>query len=753
MMNVPSNFASAISLSIFLTALSNDVIAQQADKAGSVRGTDTIEEIIVTAQKREQRLQDVGINVTAFTNSDLRELELFGAADISRQVPNFDMKPGVKGQNFVFTIRGIGLNDFNSNNNSAAGVYLNEVYQTSPAMLNFQLYDLERVEVLKGPQGTLYGRNATAGAINFLTRRPTNDFDAYVRAGVGDYEFYTVEGMVNIPLGDAVAARLSGLVRNQGEDFYTNLVDGQDLGKRESFSLRGQLEWRPNDAFDANLFVQREETEQPIGLDEIYGTSDGVFGALDGNFCGPALAGELSKDPSCVDVAGFIDPSPDVREGFLDPAVASIRPRIEATDVTLRVGYDFGAVALDSVTGYKNWERSNWVHDADSSPLVTADFYTDDQIEQISQELRLSGQSDLLVWTFGLFVSSDQVDKRDRLESIELLGAAFGVPLTNQLFRQETDVIAIFGHGEWRLTDKLVLTTGLRFSDEERSLTGAVDPFVPVIDNKINEDDLSGKVALDYSISDEVLVYGSISKGYKSGGFFADFATDLPDFDPFTKEELYAYEVGSKYFTANRNLELTTSVFFYDYNDKQANIQKGLAFGLSNIEQVDLYGLDLDILWRATDNLDFRVGLGLLSSEVQSEEMVGGFLGADTNLKGTRLADAPEVTGNAMARYTWDLPGGAALKVQADTAYTGEIEKQMGEDPLTRADAYWLANARIAWASAERKWEIAAWVKNLGDEVYTTTSSDTPILGHVEVEVGPPRTWGVTATYSFNDLF
>ena len=352
------------------TLLSTAVLAALQLPAVAIAQTapPQLEEVLVTAQKRAQRFSDVGISGTAYSGESLAEAGVAQLTDLALLTPNVQIKDVMGNSIPNVTIRGIGLNDYAANNNPAAGIYVDEVYLVSPAMLSFGMFDLERVEVLKGPQGTLFGRNTTAGTVNFVSKKPSDVLDGYLTLDYGNYDRLQAEGAIGGPISDTLSGRIAVQTIQQGEGFQTNRLNGQKIGEIDRSSARGQLEWKPSDDVSVLLSVYGGIDKSDVWLIKI----DNPFATEDDGDTNPYRSG-ASNDP------------------HMD---------LETTGVNLTVNWSLSdALTLTSVTGYQDFSRLH-VEDRDGTSLIMLDGTFDNQIDQFSQELRLTHVSDEPVTPF-----------------------------------------------------------------------------------------------------------------------------------------------------------------------------------------------------------------------------------------------------------------------------------------------------------------------------------------------------------------
>ena len=725
-------------------ALSAGAAFAQTTPAPVAPEGELVDEITVTAQKREQSVYDVGGTLAVAGSETLETRRVEQVKDLTALTPNLDVKEQVPGAMPVITIRGVGLDDFSSANNPSAGVYIDEVYLASLAQMNFDFFDIDRVELLKGPQGTLYGRNSTAGALNVLTAKPSfGGFSARLAAGFGNYESYEAEGMVNIAVSDSFALRFAAKTIGQDEGFWFNRVQNRDIGRRDVWMGRAQARWAAGNA-DVTLKLEGQRVRSEMGQGEFMGVFPSALS--------PAVA--CPGDPRCTDFFGYRDADGDPWKGdwsgdnFYD---------IDQWGATLKAEWDLGFATLTSVTGYQDFERSFYI-DTDATPLRQLDFIQDDDIRQVSQELRLAGDTDRLTWLVGAFYSSDKVETANPGFFEDLFNTR-----TYSFGNQDTQSAALFGHGEWTLSPSLSLVAGLRYTWEEKSYEGGTDDVVPLcpgsalsgapcgagpirlsfIDETISDTNWSWKLGLNWKPSDDVLVYGLVSQGVKSGGFFSGVTTSNAQLLPYDPETLIAYEAGVKA-RLGGGVQLAASVFHYDYSDVQTFIRDtsgGLPIQrLGNVDEARITGLDADLTWRppALDGLTLQLGLGLLDAELGEFTTTGGVVP-----EGNRLPNAPELTFNASGAYDVALGGDWSLQLQGGARYSDSLYKDALNDPLLRQDSYWTFDGRVTVAS-EAGWSFSLWGKNLSDEQYLVQGTNLGALGVGFRTYNAPRTFGVS---------
>lgn len=713
-------------------------------------------EIVVTAQKTAEKVIDVPLTVNALSASALREAHVEQPQDLAQHLPNVDIKDNIPGAQAIITVRGVGLDDFSSTNNSTVGIYIDDVFLASFAENDFNFYDLDRIEVLKGPQGTLYGRNSTAGAINVISARPSlAGFSAAVTAGYGNYNDFEGDGYVNLPVSDQLALRFSGKTDQQGEGYwFSRVLDGR-MGRQNNFLGRAQALWAPTDRLTINLKVEGEHDRSQIGVGKFFGTIPTAPGVHCPDF----------SDPShCVNVHGYTDVTPNPFTGdWNHPAPYNV----DSFNTTLHIDDDLGWAKLSSVTGYIDFKRGFYI-DADASPTTDAEFDQNDRVRQFSQELRLSGTAHGVRWVVGGYGSWDRVTTftpgflTDIFNTDVLITAG-----------QTTETGAVFGQAEWPIASRLTLTTGLRYTYETRSYVGGTTDTNPTgfsflcfavgacafgapgphvlsfEDARINDGNLSWRFALDYKPTDDSLLYVSASRGTKSGGFFNGITTNSFALAPFRPETLTDYEAGAKGEFAGRRLFAEASVFYYDYQDLQTQTFTSVGavslIKLGNVPRATLYGLDADLSWRAAPGLTLTAGLGLLHTRLGAFQTVIG-PGPVTVPAGNKLPNAPAVTFNGSARYEHPLSDSFVGAVQFDAHYSAGVFKEALNTPYLSAAPYWIENAEAEVSTADRLWTVSLWVKNLSDTRYVTQATDDG-LGMGYRIFNPPRTYGFTVSH------
>lgn len=732
-----------------------EVAAQETSEEGSASGV--LDEIVVTARKREQGLQDVSMSITAFSGQQVQELRIANAQDLSWYTPGLFATGSRGGADPLYTIRGIGLNDAFSNNNPTVGVYINEVNQPFTPMMSFLLFDLDRVEVLKGPQGTLYGRNTTGGAVNVFSRRPGEELNGYARGDYGRFDRFEFEGAVGGPISENAGGRIAVYTVQQGEGWVHNAFNGQDIGEVDQTAVRGTLELSPNDDLALRLIGHYAKDKSDSAGREHVGFLDAPFSP---NLCPAAVAGQRDES-QCVSFLGYSDPYPD-RYTIENSSVYGQESDGDSYGLTLSADWQIGDLTLTSITGYSDYERV-YTEDSDGTPLIMIDTQSTSEIDVLSQELRLAATTEGgLDWVVGAYFTDDEMffDFQSALDEHVFLTRL------GHHFTQATTAWAVFGYATLPLSDRVSLVGGLRYTDEEKDFDYFGfdhDPFgttqmpafgvIPVAEfhDSISHDELTGEIGIEYDLADETMLYANISKGFKSGGYKGAVSFTESELQPFEPETLYAYETGIKSTLAGGTLRLNGAVYYYDWQDFQAFVTEIRAsvpvLVLSNAGDAEVLGAEVDVLWQPMEGLQVSAGVNWMDTEITRYNSIPG-TGDNT---GNRLANSPDLMFNAQTRYEFAVgDSGWQAYAGADVLYRDRIYFSLGNNGQNSQEAFWLWNGRVGILSPDRRWEVSLWGKNLGDEFYLTQSYDnTGGIFPSQNFLGMPRTYGVSVSYGF----
>ena len=742
--------------------------------AVSAQAQQQVGDIVVTAQKRQDTVNNVSTAIRAFSGQELKELGVNAPIDLGKQVSGLLAKNSGNGASQVeFYLRGVGLADFTSTTNPSVGIYVDEVSKPAPEMANFGLFDMERVEVLKGPQGTLYGRNSTAGAVNFIVQRPVDHFEGYVRLGYSSFDDKHYEAVVNAPITSTLFGRIS-FAGDQAphHGYFTNLSNGDHLGYRNENAVRGQLLWKPGSHFQARLTLNYGRGKDDTAQLAHVGTQSATNRS---QFCAPVLAGRRDEGP-CVDNAGYASPTNQPYVGATDfPNNLRLRDR----NANLNLNYDFGRASLTSITAYQKFNRVQ-NQDLDAGPLVEANNPNRDQINAFSQEVRLtSDKSWGFDWIVGAYYSYDRVQFAQQID----LSDSIGFPTSN-FADQRTRSQAVFATVTVPLIPKVDVVGGIRYTHESRSWHGG--SFIGSFDNidqayasgapvlsalplpagdpriggpfdfpdRVHANKVNFKAQLEYRPIANWLFYGGVSNGFRSGGFSSAIIFSQDAMKPYKPETLTDYEVGSKLRLLDGKLQFNNAAFYYNYKGYQANFtaQGAANSALQNIGNVHIYGGEFDITARPVSPLTLRAGVTYLHARIVSSNVVlipySGTVA--TTITGNSLPNAPKFSGNALARY--DLPLNDTLKTsfQLDATFFTSHFLEPNNRAVLKQSGYALVNGRIALSGRDSRWEVAVWVKNIADKRYKSAAYDlSSAFGFDLLTYGAPRTAGGELTYKF----
>ena len=730
--------------------------AQEATDAGADG------EIVVTAQKRAQSVRDIGINITAFGGEELRRSQATDVASLASQLTGVVATTSVNLP--AFTVRGIGLNEFASNFDSPVAIHVDEVYKSKPFMATVPFFDIQRVEALKGPQGTLFGRNTTGGSVNYYTQEPRFETNGAMNLSADNHGRVRVDGFVNAALSDEIAVRASYLVAQGSGGPYRNLLTGKDHGAPNQMVGRLQLKWQgPDTSVRLMGYAFRDKSELTSYK------SPGIFNP-NGTLCPQVFTGEVRTNrAACLKYGPFV-PGPNplgLRETQSIRELSADNPQganNTAYGGYARIEHQAGSVTLTSITAFDYFERDQ-TDDPDNSPYATANQNYYDRINQFSQELRLFaklGRFNLLVGGFFEHDSITDVTSADLTDNA-LLGLPPFAPRLGASFKQKVRSLAAFSNAEYALTDTISLIAGLRYTSDRTSIDaltylGANDPtgrthmVTPVITadalvDRRTDNTTSFRAGINWKPSADQLVYASVSRGFRSGGYSIPFGGVITSFDP---ERLTAYEIGSKSRLLDRLLDLNVSAFFYDYKDLQTNVDdpsSPLVPITRNIGGSRTYGAEADLTLRPTPSFLVRVGGSYLDSRFRNTNAVITTYAGPIPLNGKRPVNNPKWSGQGMVQKSFAVGADLELIANTDFRYVGDRFLEATGQIFDRAPSYWVQNARLTLASKEGGWEVSAWGKNIWNKDYLTYLNNVSFF-RLEI-YGEPSSYGLSASIKF----
>jgi len=749
-----------------------------------------LEEIIVSAQKRGQDIQDVPISMAAIGGDALQQIG-FDIGALAGQVPNVE----AYGSNTIipsFYIRGIGLNEFSGNFNGPVAVHRDEVYTSKNWMIGQPLFDMDRVEVLKGPQGTLFGRNTVGGSINYFTRAPSQETNGYFRANADEFGRYNVEGAIGGGLNENLSGRVSFYsgFGTGGPQF--NLFDNDDHGRPDVHMLRTQLQW------EGDRTTVRVLTYAGIDNSELTGyKTSGVFTPGTLTPCPEAVSGETSRNHNaCTRYGGLA-----IAAGFdpiseqTDPDTFTInqnrenRKNDEFAGGYVRIEHDFDWATLTSLTGYDYYLRDQQ-DDTDNSPLRTSETDWYSNINVFTQELRLTGSlfEERGFFVLGAFYERDDLIVTESAISgaepgvghpFNLVGANLPPRLVSD-FEQTIDSFAVFLDYSHDITDRLAFVGGARWTSESTDIVGSTfaalddvsgrrdlpQTVLAVLDqiddnttgaeganNSRTDEDFSWKLGLRYDVSDEAMVYGTVQTAFRTGGYSVAIGGPIVEFE---EENVLSAEVGLKSRWLDDTLQFNAAAFWYEYENHQANVDdpvSPLVPLTRNLPEVETYGIEADITWRPVANLDVTVGGAWLDSEIvdaggrtaQTISLLGPI-----PLQGNRLTNMPEVQLNGMVQHRHSISDDLELNTIVDVRWSSERFMELTNQPADRIGSYAVVNARVTLASLGDGWDVGIFVRNLFDREYQTYINNIASIGSRVEVFADPQTFGLSFGYRFN---
>ena len=726
-----------------LTAAPASVLAQSA--GGEQQESLALEEVIVTAQRREQTLQEVPMAVSAFTGAELEALQADNLDSIQGAVPNLNLVQG-RGSNSSVNayIRGVGQPDALQSFDPAVGVYLDDVYMSRIQGALFKLYDIERIEVLRGPQGTLYGKNTPGGAIRLITKTPGDEFEAQAGVLVGDYSRLQARARVSTPVTDDFAIGLS-VLHDERDGFVTDPLTKREYNDENTTVARIKGNWDVTE--NLNVVFSADYTKEDVNL--TLGRSEVLLYSLN-----------YSADFSQVSIVPR-SPAPTGEWDWKSSTSMTDRPS-QKTDhwggnvtVSWQINPD---TMLKSITAYRDLTTDSYI-DIDATTLELGDVLVALDQNQFSQEFQLLGDNgDDVNWVVGAYYLNEQVPSHQEAYADDFLQyVGFPISFLRTIDDDlETTSYAAFGQVDWAFADRWSVGFGLRWTKEEKTyfrttstfsdLLGVADPAFAFTDS----DDWSNwtpTVTLDYAMSDSVKFYGRVAEGFKSGGFNgrANSAADVSTFDP---ETVWTTEIGAKTTLAGGTFRANYALFYSKYDDFQARVSVGdgidFRFPVLNAAEMEIKGAEVEMTWLPIDSLALSTQIGYLDSKYGK----GGFTGADG--VEDEPAFAPEWTARFAGTWTQPLTGGSDLAFTFAANYRDSMWLSVENTPALTEDGYWVMDALVSWVSDGGRWTVSGGVKNLGDEVYRVEGQEFRSVGGIQTAYyGHPRTWTIGFDYRF----
>lgn len=773
-------FFGSVGVIAIATATSGTAFGQAAEPqsipAGPSEPTVTpsteLGDIVVTAQRRSERLQDVPISITAISGDALGSGKTSTLADFAQKVPGLQFNAVFQSSNPTIFLRGVGVNDYNPASSGAVGVSIDDVFLNSSVGQLFNVYDVDRVEVLKGPQGTLFGRNTTGGIINIYTRRPTFDTRADASVTYGSYNQTFLDAGLGGAIVDGLLAARASVTYHRRDGWAKNVIDGSDQNGLDGLGGRLQFLLTPTDTLKINLKLEAGRSRSSA----YRGKSGGTFNVSAGRPCtgDEVLALNICANP----LTGFVD------TGDLNNYSSNLTDNYENLDThAAKLGIDWSVAGLivTSITSY-NWNKRILRQDQDMSPVrILESPQWSDRSRQFSQELRVSSNgTGPFKWVAGAFFM------RENLKSytdFNLLGAfsptpsqPYFDPVNNILtigrrYTQVTTSKALFAQADYELAEKLTFTAGFRFSWDKKKLDfitvagpigtpngllqtpliGLLDsnPASFAIDDPIRtENDFNKptwRFAINYKLTPGTLLYASYNRGFRSGGWNTGALASPIEFTFAEPEKIDAYEVGFKSDLLGRTLRINGAGFYYDYHNLQVfTLQPGNPVPYQRLQNADarIYGAELDVTLRPLSGLELHWGGAYLHTEyTKLNDAIYG------NLKGNRLDKSPKWQISGSATYSVDLTARLKAHISGDVNYQSKMFfSPTNTSPLFRG-AYTIANAEIGISDNQSGLSATIFVKNLTEKRFVQDVIDVSSFGNFGLFYNEPRTIGATISY------
>ena len=729
-----------------LSVLSPEVYAQETASPAA------LEEILVTAQRRSENLQSVPIAVSALSQEVIEQHGIRNVSGVATLVPNMQLATPYGDAVPFFSLRAVTSTDVSLNQSGPIALYVDEVYKGLPALSSLQVFDVDRVEVLRGPQGTLYGKNTTGGAVNIYTRQPdvSSGVTGDLAVGAGNFGRITANGGVNLPLvEDQLAARVA-FTRTKVDGFVDNHTPGaNDTNSIDDFAFRTSLRWEPAENLSVSLAYTQTES------------SPTSYGAIAENIGAGGIGFGTEYYRAGL---GFFDTEAE-QPGTID---------IKNKGASLRIAWDVSdTVSFTSIT---STDTGDWaaLEDVDTSPfdIARGDYIAD--ADSVSQDFRLASKGDgALEWLLGAYYYRDKVESNtiyryyyafsgdnDGNGVIDCFDDYFtGCRLEND-FHQERKSGALYGQATYAFDNGFSVTGGLRYTKDKNSLDsyrarlGYFDPALnaEVVDaadtitappaDELNTSNWSGKLGISYEFPSGALLYANASRGYRGGSFNGNGFYAPEEVTTAKPEKIDALEAGLKTELLDQRARLNLATFYYEYKDQQfLDLTPTFLQVLYNAPKSTVWGAELETVARVAEPLTLTVSLGYLDASYDDISLGG------QDLSGNRLSLAPKTTFSA--GFDWTLAQGdfGSVVLNAETRYQSKVYF----DAFNRLDqeGYWIQDARLTWrAPSEQLW-VALWGKNLGDEEYRTQRYDLSAFNFLYAQRGRPREVGVELGYSF----
>ncbi|MCL2913262.1 TonB-dependent receptor [Shewanella corallii] len=766
-----------------------------------------MEVIEVSARKKVESIQETPLSIAAFNQDSLKSRGIGDISQVADFVSNltFDSTAPISGSSNAASvfIRGVGQSDFVFTSDPGVGIYLDGVYIARSTGSIFDSMDVDRIEIVRGPQGTLFGKNTIGGAISVVTKKPDEEFSGGAEVTLGNFSHRKFRGYVNVPLTDNWFSRLSVGV-NDKDGYGRRLITGQSLGGEEKRSARFSSRWYASDAltFDLSADWSRADEESPVSTlvnndpDQI-GAPTTIFGGLAYNnlIGGNPLAGNTNPAlaafallPGLPAGTQRYDKQWLTNDLFTSNATGPTGSKYDILGVSLEANLELtDSLSLKSISGFREFD-TQFGRDPDGSPLDLVSTYNEMEHHQFSQEFQVSGQafSDRMDWIVGLYYmeekGSDRVTVSFAQETFDIyanegvgcnlegIGGPNLIPagICPNIFRVDArgdgtsidnSSKAVFGEAEYALTDSLDVTLGLRWSEDDKGVdtSGYLIGGAQAIANPVANEtfsNVSGRAIARYTWQPNFITYLSYSQGYKSGGFNPRYGLPLPAPTSFKPEEVDTWELGLKADFWDDRARLNFAGFSANYDDIQVVVFDNGIPRTINAAEGRIRGLELDLVLLATEDLTFNLNYGLLDAEYSRlDAAVTGSFGTpivNPITKDMMFVNTPENSLSVGAQYYLPVGEYGDLNLRVDANYKSKVANDAINTPELIQKGLTLVNMTATYKPHNQAWSVSLYGRNLTDEVYITSGvADKPGFGLVEVNAARPREYGVSISYDF----
>ena len=786
------------------TVLAAAIMAAGALPA-SIAHAQMLEEVIVTAQKREQNLQDVPVAVTAFDSTMLERAGVKDMFELSSSTPSLIVTATQSASTTSFGIRGVFTSSQNFGLESSVGLYVDGVYRARQGSMINNMIDVASVEILRGPQGTLFGRNTPAGAVQVFSVKPDHEGTGFLEVTGGDYDLMAASGAMSFSAIDNVLAfRATGFTmeRDGFVDLWTPQADadGSNISKdkvndRDRWGARLQALYTPNEDLEIHVIGDYSE------VDEVCCGSSTWKNNIVAQDLPPGSPPKTGTDSEILRLGGTVMDQDDFYDYNMS---ANFAPSSQNEDkgVSVQVDWQRPNFLLTSISAYREFDNEDY-NDIDFADIEGANRSNNANQDQYSQEFRISNAGDKFSYVAGLYYYKQNLDSKSEIIVGKDLSEVFGVPSVLMAFpadtgslnvaEQEHESYAIFGQADYDFTDTLVLTLGLRWTKEKKDMTNtftedasACDPFAPGctggfapgwgfwqyaplaprddVDENLDEDKVTGTAKLSWFMNENIMFYGSYGTGYKSGGVNTDRIREALNV-VFGPEESTSYELGMKADFPQQALRVNLALHATDTDDLQTISFQGAGFALQNAGTAETYGGELDVYWLPTENLTLTLGYAYNHAEYEDFEAGDCWLGTpwhtgqpdpEDNGDGSCDRSGGDISGNPdnvvylAANYEFNLTENLMATLNGEYSFTDERMTDVNNDPEKYDDSFELVNFRAGLIYEPWDAQVTAWVRNAFDEDYVTTIADTVVqTGNFISYYSETRTWGVTLKKNF----